>query len=91
MLKLERVFTLSEVARRSLASSTAPILPTATHCTVAKPRWHSAIVHDLSAAQEVMDRLECAGLSVSELRILGEARFEVRWRDPFSQRADGPR
>jgi len=62
---------------------------TATPHLVAKPRWHSAIVNDLGAAQELLDRLECAGLTASEVRILGEARFEVRWRDAFLQPSGG--
>ena len=85
MVKFERVSTLSEVARRSRVPSTAPMHETATQFSITKPRWHSAIVDDLGAARELLDRLECAGLTASEVRILGEARFEVRWREPFSQ------
>jgi len=83
MVKLERIFTLSEAAQRCLASSMAS-MSRAADFSVAKPRWHSAIVCDLSIARDLLDQLENAGWAASELRILGGARFEVRWREAFS-------
>jgi len=88
---LERVFTLSERARRSLTHSAAPIWSTPTRSSVAQPKWHSAILDSLSDARELMDRLENSGRTLRELRILDDARFEVRWRDPYSIPVGDPR
>jgi hypothetical protein len=42
--------------------------------------WHSAIVPELRAAEELLDRLEASGFAEREFKILGDSTFEVRWR-----------
>ena len=91
MLTLEKVFPLSEGARRSLTRIAAPMVERTMPFSVAKPKWHSATLDALAEARDLLDRLENTGRTIREFRILDDARFEVRWRDPYSPPADGPR
>jgi hypothetical protein len=43
--------------------------------------WRSAIVPDLSAAEELLDWAEEEGYPERELHVLGNSTFLVRWRD----------
>lgn len=47
--------------------------------------WHSAIVADLTTAEELLDQAEQDGYRERELIVLDHSTFLVRWRD----RADG--
>ena len=82
MLTMDRVFTLSEVARRTLTHPAVLRPSRSKRLSIAKPKWASAILDDLSATRELLDRLENAGRTDRELRILDDSRFEVRWREP---------
>ena len=42
--------------------------------------WQLAAVGDLTAAEDLLDRLEAAGFAERELTVAGPARFIVRWR-----------
>ena len=89
MVTLERDFTLEGAARRSLTQTTTPIRRAASRFSVERPRWHTAVLADLTATRELLDRLERAGRTRRELLILDDARFEVRWRDPLPDAAGG--
>ena len=43
--------------------------------------WRSAVVSELSAAEELLDRAEEQGYRQRELVVLGNSAFLVRWRD----------
>jgi hypothetical protein len=88
MVTLERVFTLTGGARRSLPHTVAPRVERATPFSAARPKWHSATLDALAEARDLLDRLENTGRTIRELRILDDARFEVRWRDPYAFPAD---
>jgi hypothetical protein len=47
--------------------------------------WHSAVVPDLTTAEELLDQAEQDGYRDRELIVLDHSTFLVRWRD----RADG--
>jgi hypothetical protein len=42
--------------------------------------WQAVVVPSISAAQELLDLLEARGVSEREFSVLGESKFEVRWR-----------
>jgi hypothetical protein len=42
--------------------------------------WQSAIMSDLAAAEELLDRMEAEGYQECELLVLGNSTFLVRWR-----------
>jgi hypothetical protein len=42
--------------------------------------WHTLTISGLSAAEELLDRLEANGVAEAELFVLGESTFAVRWR-----------
>ena len=79
MIGLERVGN-SQIARPRLASLAAPVLECAPHLLPTPSIRQSAIVQNLSCAQELLDRLENAGHAERQLRILGERAFEVSWK-----------
>ena len=80
MIGLEQVCSLSRIARRFLTTSATTTLGGVPHPSPAQSGWHSAIVDDLSGAQEMLDRLESDGHADRHLRILTNTRFEVRWK-----------
>jgi hypothetical protein len=82
MLTLERDFTITGRARRSLNHPAAPVKCSSGRFTLAKPKWYTVIFDALSDAREVLDWLENSGRRRRELRILDDNRFEVRWCDP---------
>jgi hypothetical protein len=43
--------------------------------------WQSAVVSDLSAAEELLDRAEQEGYRERELVVVGNSTFLVRWRN----------
>jgi hypothetical protein len=43
--------------------------------------WQSAVVSDLSAAEELLDRAEQEGYRERELVLVGNSTFLVRWRN----------
>ena len=80
MVGLERVLTPTRETREFIPSSSSTrtgMVPTDLPTPLG---WYSAVVIDLSGAQEMLDRLERNGHPEKELRILGNAKFEVRWR-----------
>ena len=79
MVGLERVLTPTRETREFVPSSSSARMGVPTDLPTA-PGWYSAVVIDLSGAQEMLDRLERNGQAEKELRILGNAKFEVRWR-----------
>ena len=42
--------------------------------------WQSLTVSDLTVAEELLDRIERAGIAERELVVLGNSTFVVRWR-----------
>lgn len=47
---------------------------------VVDEHWRSVVVGSLTAAEELLDRLEAAGFAEREVVIVGNATYLVRWR-----------
>lgn len=52
--------------------------------------WRSAVVLDLSAAEELLDLAEREGYQERELIVLGNSTFLVRWRDRAQSQSREP-
>jgi hypothetical protein len=42
--------------------------------------WRSAVVASVGDASDLLDQLEACGVREREFGVLGESKFEVRWR-----------
>ena len=80
MVGLERVLTPTREAREFMPFSSSTMAGGVPTDWPSAPGWYSTVVVDLSSAQEMLDGLERDGHAEKELRILGNAKFEVRWR-----------
>lgn len=90
MLTTSPQYGLASLARTALAfvqarrsSEATSRLPRA-HPAAAARRcaapWRSTEVMSLRDAEDLLDSLEACGFKARELRVLNNARFEVRWR-----------
>jgi hypothetical protein len=66
---------VSDKRRRGRASPAAERAPS---CVAAG--WRSASVSSVSDASDLLDRLEACGFRERSFAVLGESKFEVRWR-----------